>query len=229
MQSYLPLVGGPAIRAAERNSPGSISVNMASKRFMNESMPYVEACHHMYSGEYGQVGAPARTSRRGCCSTSSTARPTFSRDCDRDNAFRRSGWSPVASSRLTRSRSWRSRRATRCSWWPAAPPITRGCWPSTPSSTGPGCPSRELASEFRYRDPVLDRGTLVVAISQSGETADTLEAVRHAKQRKAKVLAICNTNGSQIPRECDAVLYTRAGPEIGVAATRTFLAQIAAT
>jgi glucosamine--fructose-6-phosphate aminotransferase (isomerizing) len=86
----------------------------------------------------------------------------------------------------------------------------------------------ELASEFRYRDPVLDRSTLVVAISQSGETADTLEAVRHAKQQKAKVLAICNTNGSQIPRECDAVLYTRAGPEIGVASTKTFLAQIAA-
>ena len=86
----------------------------------------------------------------------------------------------------------------------------------------------ELASEFRYRDPVLDRNTLVVAISQSGETADTLEAVRHAKAQKAKVLAICNTNGSQIPRECDAVLYTRAGPEIGVAATKTFLAQITA-
>jgi len=86
----------------------------------------------------------------------------------------------------------------------------------------------ELASEFRYRDPVLDRGTLVIAISQSGETADTLEAVRHAKAQKAKVLAICNTNGSQIPREADAVLYTRAGPEIGVAATKTFLAQITA-
>ncbi|HTH89935.1 glutamine--fructose-6-phosphate transaminase (isomerizing) [Mycobacterium sp.] len=86
----------------------------------------------------------------------------------------------------------------------------------------------ELASEFRYRDPVLDRHTLVVAISQSGETADTLEAVRHAKEQKAKVLAICNTNGSQIPRECDAVLYTRAGPEIGVASTKTFLAQVAA-
>jgi glucosamine--fructose-6-phosphate aminotransferase (isomerizing) len=86
----------------------------------------------------------------------------------------------------------------------------------------------EVASEFRYRDPVLDRSTLVIAISQSGETADTLEAVRHAKEQKAKVLAICNTNGSQIPRECDAVLYTRAGPEIGVASTKTFLAQIAA-
>ncbi|MBV9843509.1 MAG: glutamine--fructose-6-phosphate transaminase (isomerizing) [Kutzneria sp.] len=86
----------------------------------------------------------------------------------------------------------------------------------------------ELASEFRYRDPVLDRDTLVVAISQSGETADTLEAVRHAREQKARVLAICNTNGAQIPRESDAVLYTHAGPEIGVAATKTFLAQIVA-
>ncbi len=86
----------------------------------------------------------------------------------------------------------------------------------------------ELASEFRYRDPVLDRSTLVVAISQSGETMDTLEAVRHAKDQKARVLAICNTNGAQIPREADAVLYTHAGPEIGVAATKTFLAQIVA-
>ncbi len=86
----------------------------------------------------------------------------------------------------------------------------------------------EMASEFRYRDPVLDRQTLVVAISQSGETADTLEAVRHAKDQRAKVLAICNTNGAQIPRESDAVLYTHAGPEIGVAATKTFLAQVAA-
>ncbi|MEU2036555.1 glutamine--fructose-6-phosphate transaminase (isomerizing) [Nocardia amamiensis] len=86
----------------------------------------------------------------------------------------------------------------------------------------------ELASEFRYRDPVLDRSTLVVAISQSGETADTLEAVRHAKEQKARVLAICNTNGAQIPRESDAVLYTRAGPEIGVASTKAFLAQVTA-
>ncbi|MEO9223069.1 MAG: glutamine--fructose-6-phosphate transaminase (isomerizing) [Mycobacteriaceae bacterium] len=86
----------------------------------------------------------------------------------------------------------------------------------------------ELASEFRYRDPVLDRSTLVVAISQSGETADTLEAVRHAKDQKARVLAVCNTNGAQIPREADAVLYTRAGPEIGVASTKCFLAQITA-
>ncbi|MBD0861997.1 glutamine--fructose-6-phosphate transaminase (isomerizing) [Gordonia sp. zg691] len=86
----------------------------------------------------------------------------------------------------------------------------------------------ELASEFRYRDPVLDRSTLVVAISQSGETADTLEAVRHAKEQKARVLAICNTNGAQIPRESDAVLYTHAGPEIGVASTKCFLAQIVA-
>ncbi|MDQ1734988.1 MAG: hypothetical protein QOH56_1239 [Pseudonocardiales bacterium] len=86
----------------------------------------------------------------------------------------------------------------------------------------------EFASEFRYRDPVLNRQTLVVAISQSGETADTLEAVRHAKDQRATVLAICNTNGAQIPRESDAVLYTHAGPEIGVAATKTFTAQVSA-
>ncbi|HEY0167924.1 MAG TPA: glutamine--fructose-6-phosphate transaminase (isomerizing) [Jatrophihabitans sp.] len=86
----------------------------------------------------------------------------------------------------------------------------------------------EMASEFRYRDPVLDQQTLVVAISQSGETADTLEAVRHAKEQRATVLAICNTNGAQIPREADAVLYTHAGPEIGVAATKTFSAQVTA-
>ncbi|QOH58085.1 glutamine--fructose-6-phosphate transaminase (isomerizing) [Rhodococcus rhodochrous] len=86
----------------------------------------------------------------------------------------------------------------------------------------------ELASEFRYRDSVLDSSTLVLAISQSGETADTLEAVRHAKAQKARVLAVCNTNGSQIPREADAVLYTHAGPEIGVASTKAFLAQVTA-
>jgi glucosamine--fructose-6-phosphate aminotransferase (isomerizing) len=87
----------------------------------------------------------------------------------------------------------------------------------------------EIASEFRYRDPVLDRDTLVVAISQSGETADTLEAVRHARAQKAKVLAICNTNGSTIPRESDAVLYTHAGPEVAVASTKAVLTQIAAS
>ena len=86
----------------------------------------------------------------------------------------------------------------------------------------------EVASEFRYRDPVLDRQTLVVAVSQSGETADTLEAVRHARRQGARVLAVCNTNGAQIPRESDAVLYTHAGPEIGVASTKAFLAQLAA-
>jgi glutamine---fructose-6-phosphate transaminase (isomerizing) len=86
----------------------------------------------------------------------------------------------------------------------------------------------ELASEFRYRDPVLDRSTLVVAISQSGETMDTLMALRHAKEQKARVLAICNTNGSTIPRESDAVFYTHGGPEIAVASTKAFLTQLVA-
>lgn len=86
----------------------------------------------------------------------------------------------------------------------------------------------ELASEFRYRDPVLDRSTLVIAISQSGETMDTLMALRHAKEQKARVLAVSNTNGSTIPRESDAVLYTHAGPEIAVASTKAFLTQLIA-
>ena len=86
----------------------------------------------------------------------------------------------------------------------------------------------ELAHEFRYRDPILTRDTLVVAISQSGETADTLMAIRHAREQRSKVLAICNTNGSTIPRESDAVIYTHAGPEIGVASTKGFMTQLVA-
>ncbi|UZX04090.1 glutamine--fructose-6-phosphate transaminase (isomerizing) [Arthrobacter sp. CDRTa11] len=86
----------------------------------------------------------------------------------------------------------------------------------------------ELSHEFRYRDPIVDAHTLVVSISQSGETMDTLMAVRYAKEQGAKTLSICNTNGSTIPRESDAVLYTHAGPEIAVASTKAFLAQITA-
>lgn len=86
----------------------------------------------------------------------------------------------------------------------------------------------EIASEFRYRDPIIDPMTLVVTISQSGETADTLMAIRHAREQHAKVIAICNTNGATIPRESDAVIYTHAGPEIGVASTKGFLTQVMA-
>ncbi|MEV8147751.1 glutamine--fructose-6-phosphate transaminase (isomerizing) [Arthrobacter sp. NPDC080031] len=86
----------------------------------------------------------------------------------------------------------------------------------------------ELAHEFRYRDPIVDANTLVVSISQSGETMDTLMAVRYAREQGAKTISICNTNGSTIPRESDAVLYTHAGPEIAVASTKAFLAQITA-
>ena len=86
----------------------------------------------------------------------------------------------------------------------------------------------DLAHEFRYRDPVVNDRTLVVAISQSGETMDTLMAVKHARLLGARVIAICNTHGSTIPRESDAVLYTHAGPEIAVASTKAFLAQITA-
>jgi glucosamine--fructose-6-phosphate aminotransferase (isomerizing) len=86
----------------------------------------------------------------------------------------------------------------------------------------------ELASEFRYRDPIVGPDSLVIAISQSGETMDTLMALRHAKAQGARTLAICNTVGSTIPREADAVLYTYAGPEIAVASTKAFLTQIIA-
>ena len=86
----------------------------------------------------------------------------------------------------------------------------------------------ELASEFRYRDPLIDAETLVIAISQSGETMDTLMAVRHAKECGARILSVCNTNSSTIPRESDAVLYTHAGPEIAVASTKAFLTQVVA-
>jgi len=85
----------------------------------------------------------------------------------------------------------------------------------------------ELASEFRGRDAVVGEGDLVIAVSQSGETIDTLMAAKEAKERGAKVLAIANVNGSAIPRMADASFYTHAGPEIGVASTKCFMAQLA--
>src|SRR5579859_1777730 len=84
----------------------------------------------------------------------------------------------------------------------------------------------EIASEYRYRNPVLGPGDLVIGISQSGETADTLAAMRTGRERGAAVLAVTNIMGSQATREADGVLYTRAGLEIGVAATKTFIAQV---
>ncbi|MFZ4843781.1 MULTISPECIES: glutamine--fructose-6-phosphate transaminase (isomerizing) [Mycetocola] len=86
----------------------------------------------------------------------------------------------------------------------------------------------ELSHEFRYRDPVIDEHTLVVSISQSGETMDTLMAVKYARENGAKTLSICNTQGATIPRESDAVVYTHAGPEVAVASTKAFVAQITA-
>ncbi|KAB1662328.1 glutamine--fructose-6-phosphate transaminase (isomerizing) [Pseudoclavibacter chungangensis] len=86
----------------------------------------------------------------------------------------------------------------------------------------------ELAHEFRYRNPVLNERTLVISMSQSGETMDTLMAVRYARENGAKTISICNTQGATIPRESDAVVYTHAGPEVAVASTKAFLAQITA-
>ncbi len=87
----------------------------------------------------------------------------------------------------------------------------------------------ELAHEFRYREPVLSPNTLVVSISQSGETMDTLMAVKYAREQGARTLSICNTQGATIPRESDAIVYTHAGPEVAVASTKAFVAQITAT
>jgi glucosamine--fructose-6-phosphate aminotransferase (isomerizing) len=86
----------------------------------------------------------------------------------------------------------------------------------------------ELASEYRYREPSLDKKTLVIPISQSGETMDTLMALRYAKSKGATIFSVCNTNGSTIGRESDAVLYTHAGPEIAVASTKAFATQLIA-
>lgn len=86
----------------------------------------------------------------------------------------------------------------------------------------------ELAHEFRYRDPIIDSRTLAIAISQSGETMDTLMAVRYAKEKGAKVLSICNTQGATLARESDAIIYTHAGPEVAVASTKALTAQITA-
>ena len=86
----------------------------------------------------------------------------------------------------------------------------------------------ELASEYRYREPSVDAKTLIIPISQSGETMDTLMAMRYARSHGARVFSVCNTNGSTIPRESDAVLYTHAGPEIAVASTKAFTAQLIA-
>jgi glucosamine--fructose-6-phosphate aminotransferase (isomerizing) len=84
----------------------------------------------------------------------------------------------------------------------------------------------EYASEFRYRNPIIKKGDIVIAISQSGETADTLAAVKLAREKGAKVIGICNVVGSSIPRETDAGVYTHAGPEIGVASTKAFTTQV---
>ncbi len=86
----------------------------------------------------------------------------------------------------------------------------------------------DYASEFRYRDPVIDEDSLLLVISQSGETADTIAALREAKERSAKVLAICNVQGSMIMREADGTILTHAGPEIGVASTKAFTSQMIA-
>ena len=107
----LPLVGAPSFALSERNSPASIIVNMAGKRFMKESMPYVEACHHMYGGPWGQGPGPGENIPAWLVFDQRYRDRYILRDCSQDNAFRTSGWSPWSSLRPTHSRSWRPRQA----------------------------------------------------------------------------------------------------------------------
>ena len=113
-------------------------------------------------------------------------------------------------------------------WWPAARPCTRAWWArSAHRSAGPRPgPKSDIASEFRYRDPILNKNDLVIIISQSGETSDTLAALKLAKSRGVPVLAIVNVVGSSIARAADYVLYTYAGPEIAVASTKAYMVQM---
>ena len=110
--------------------------------------------------------------------------------------------------------------------WPAARPTTPGGRALPARGVGAAARGSDIASEWRYRRPVIDENTLVVAISQSGETADTIAAMKEARARGGHVLAVTNIMGSQMTRECDSVLYTRAGLEVGVAASKTFTAQV---
>ena len=168
---------------------------------------------------------PRRAASRPSCSRRSTSRPTRSP--------RRS---PTAPSATTASTSATSARSTRTLLRDVKRIVVVACgtsyhagligryaieeWARVPVEM-------DIASEYRYRDPVVGPGDLVIGITQSGETADTLAAMRLARERGAKVLAITNIMGSQATRDADGVLYTRAGLEIGVAATKTFVCQVA--
>ena len=191
----------------------------------------------------GRRASTARPPRAGATTSTGTCRPprrtATTGSCARRSTSSRAPWPTRCWAAVRRKGTCTSTRcgsptrscatSTRSSSSRAARRSTPAWSRSTRSSTGPGSPVEvELASEFRYRDPILDYSTLVVAISQSGETADTLQAIRHARTQRSKVLAICNTNGSTIPRESDAVIYTHAGPEIGVASTKGFLTQLVA-
>ena len=112
--------------------------------------------------------------------------------------------------------------------WPAVPPCTREWLEKQPSSAFARVPvDVDIASEFRYRDPILSQDDLVIIISQSGETLDTLAALKLAKERGAKTLAVVNVVGSSIARAADWVIYTHAGPEIAVASTKAYSVQLA--
>ncbi len=203
-------------RTRSSRSPGRVSRSSAS----TASPPRASA-----TTSTGTCRPPRRTATTGSCARRSTSsRAPWPTRCS-------AGVRPRGTCTSTRcgSPTRSCATSTRSSSSPAARRSTPAWSRSTRSSTGPGSRSR---SSSRRSSATATRSstssTLVVAISQSGETADTLQAIRHARLQRSKVLAICNTNGSTIPRESDAVIYTHAGPEIGVASTKGFLTQLVA-
>ena len=167
---------------------------------------------------------PRRAASRPSCSRRSTSRPTRS---PRRSPTARSA--PTASTSTTRALDERSCATSSGS---SSSPAARATTPASSAATRIEEWARlpvemDIASEYRYRNPVVGPGDLVIGITQSGETADTLAAMRIARERGATVLAITNVMGSQATRDADGVLFTRAGLEVGVAATKTFVCQVA--
>ena len=177
------------------------------------------------TGSTGTTSRPRRAATRPSCSRRSTSRPTpWPRRSPTGSATTASTSEPLGSIDDDFLRDVRRVVIVACGTSYHAGLVGRYAiewWSRLPVEM-------DIASEFRYRNPVLDERDLVIGISQSGETADTLAAMRLARERGAKVLAVTNIQGSQATRDSDGVLFTRAGLEIGVAATKTFVAQVAA-
>ena len=171
----------------------------------------------------------SRRPRRAATPTSWARRSTSSPGPSPTPCSAGSGPTARSSSTSSASPTTSCARSTRCSSWRAGRATTPAWWPSTPSSAWPGCPPRSTSPRSSATaTPCSTQRTLVVGVSQSGETIDTLQAMREARQWDAKIMVISNVVDSSMAREADGVLYTRAGPEVGVAATKTHLTQMVA-